>query len=291
VTAMTIAAYSTIHELFDGKKVIRILAWMYSVSLLGASFGPMLGMAVLSYGSWRVIFFTLMGWGCISFLLLYLYMPETANKDDVTSLKGAFQSYIRLVLDMNFMRPTLAFCFLFAALMAWITASPFIIMLYFHQSQLFFSIVQAIVFLGFLLGTQTIHFTMNHFDVKHIAQVGLWIGFVGGCCIIAFPLLFDNIWAIVVPMTTITFAIGFSSPILNRLSIEGSEESTGNKLSLFYILVSFFSMVGSFLVTMFNNQGVIAFLVTAFLFSCGWLIIELLFILKRSYSVRALNRK
>ena len=77
ISSMMVSGYACIHESYEHKEAIRLLAIMGGVSVLAPALGPLLGAIVLSFASWRFIFWIIGLLSTIMLISLYYNMPET----------------------------------------------------------------------------------------------------------------------------------------------------------------------------------------------------------------------
>ncbi len=66
------AGYSSIHESFEQRKAIQILAIMGSVTVLAPAFGPLVGGLILNFLNWRWIFGILVIWALVALCILWI---------------------------------------------------------------------------------------------------------------------------------------------------------------------------------------------------------------------------
>ncbi|KZL78787.1 major facilitator superfamily transporter protein [Colletotrichum tofieldiae] len=64
------------------------LGWFLSGTTIGPAFGPLLGGIVVTFTSWRVIFWTQAGFAGVALISVYFCMPETIHKSRESELAG-----------------------------------------------------------------------------------------------------------------------------------------------------------------------------------------------------------
>jgi MFS transporter, DHA1 family, multidrug resistance protein len=119
------------HEATDAARVLSMLAIVTSIGQLLA---PMIGGQLLLLGGWRAVFvvLTLFGAGCA--VTTYLRVPETwpREKRASSALSQSFAAYGRLLTDPVTWGHVLCGGMAFASMFAYITATPFVYIEYFH---------------------------------------------------------------------------------------------------------------------------------------------------------------
>lgn len=269
IASMIVAGYATIHELFDHKKAITTLAWMFSITVLAPALGPLLGAIILNFANWRWIFGILAIWGGIALTVLFFKMPETNPKKhkDAIKLKQTIIQYKNILLNMDYMRPTLSYCFLFGTLISWITAGPFLVITELHKSTFEFGIFQALIFGSYITGTRLVKPMMEKYKTKNLINVGLTIVFSGGLLSLVTLLYPQALILMIVSLMLIAGGTGFSSPPLNRTAIEASSEPMGVRVAMYSTLMSIFGAASSILISATYNNSLAALAAILMIFS------------------------
>lgn len=255
---LTAAGYAAIHELYEEKKAIEVLAWVAAVSILAPMLGPFLGGLVLLRSDWRTIFLcifclALVGWGG-----LILSMPETNTRPDPQALhwRKLSQSYKRILSTQGFLLAVLSDGFLFGSVMGWITASPFLLMEQFQLTRFEFGLVQVPIFAAYGLGAALIGKLMNRVGLEKAIWVGLWIAITG-----AFLLLFTSPlqslhfgMKMIFPMSLFSFGFGLVSAPLTRKALFATPEKLGVSTAMLDLGIVGSGALGSGLISLLFND-------------------------------------
>lgn len=78
-TAILVIGPAVIRDLYRPLDRATALAWFYTGTLIGPTIGPLLAGAVVTYTTWRVIFWVQTGISAISLLATYFLLAETMN--------------------------------------------------------------------------------------------------------------------------------------------------------------------------------------------------------------------
>ncbi|CAI7618012.1 unnamed protein product [Penicillium pancosmium] len=78
--ASQVIATVVIGDIYPAVTRGRALGWLMVSTTLGPGIAPLLGGAIVSYTSWRVIFWTQSGMASLSVLLLAIFLPETIHE-------------------------------------------------------------------------------------------------------------------------------------------------------------------------------------------------------------------
>lgn len=254
--SVIVAGYAAIHELFETKRAIQILAFMGSIVILAPGLGPLAGSLVLLVGSWRTIFWLLALWGGVLVLLLYRYMPESNPhiRQQSLEMKKVLRSYLKIIQHPGFTLNTLMFCLFFSAFITWITAGPFVIN-NLGDSTVIFGVAQVLIFGCFMLGAQLVGTLMDRFGPNGLIYIGLSIVLFGG--LLGWILTRDstNLMGMIAGMMIFSFGGSLAFASLNRLAMEASPEPMGAKMAVFSTAMTGFGAIASSLVNIFaiNN--------------------------------------
>lgn len=252
--SVVVAGYAAIHELFETKQAIRILALMGSIVIIAPGLGPLAGSLVLLMGTWRTIFWVLAIAAAILIVLLYRFMPESNPhiKAYPLALKATMKSYGEIIKKLSFTLRTLIFCFLFSVFITWITGGPFIVISGLHKSGVSFGIIQFFVFSCFVLGVRCVNPLMERLGINGLVHTGLAIAYFG--ILLAWILTFNpqNLIGMVIGMMIFSFGGSLAFAPLNRLAMEASPEPMGAKMALFSTAMTSFGAIGSGLVSIFS---------------------------------------
>ncbi len=260
VTALVIAGYSTIHDLYNQKQAIHILAIMGSITLLAPAFGPLIGSMIMYFSNWRWVFGCLAIAGIFVITGLFFKMPETVKENtEKPGLKRIITQYKNIFMNKSFILFSLLPLFLFSALIAWIVSGPFLLIDVFHFQPHDFGIAQAFIFGGLILGLRMVKTMMEKYPLKKIILIGSMTSLFGGMYGFLTSILFPNVvWNIIIAMMLISVGAGLVFPIANRLSVESSTEPMGSRVAVSSFLTSIFGMIGSGIISGFYNGKLVS---------------------------------
>lgn len=272
VTSMIVAGYATIHAMYDQVRAIKNLAWMNSITVLAPALGPLFGAVILMFSGWRWIFIILAIWASIALCILWRWMPETCEEAHIASPKKIIYQYGCILKNWQFMKPMLALSVLFAAMIAWIAAGPFLVMESFHYSALMFGCLQAMVFGSFILGTLWVSKVIGKISIEKIVKTSILLAMIGGVSSFLLSIvLSDYLAIIVIPMMIFALGAGMGFPVFNRLAIDGSQEPMGIKMALFASFLGISGLFGSIIISLFYTGTVLGFATLLLAFSVALL--------------------
>lgn len=259
IPSMLIAGYACIHELYDTKEAIKILALMGSITVLAPALGPLLGSFILLVTSWRGIFYFILVWAIIAIALLFQFMPEPLPKDQRVpiNIPLIMQQYARVLFNKKFILFIFVFGFLFAGFIVWISAGPLLVIEGYGYSPMVFGWIQAGVFTVYIIANRLVKYFIEWYGSKQLIWGGLHIALFGAMLGLILALLYPhNLWLFLIGMTTYSFGAALSSAPLNRTIIEASDQPMGVRMSLFTVIWTLFIVIGSLIPATFLTSYV-----------------------------------
>ena len=146
------------HEPGDAARVLSMLAIVTSI---GPLLAPLIGGQLLLLGGWRAVFVALTLFGAVCAVTAFLRVPETWPREKRASgaLIHSFAAYGKLLRDPVAWGHVLCGGMAFASMFAYITATPFVYIEYFHVSAQHYGFLFGLNIIGIMLG----NFLNTHF--------------------------------------------------------------------------------------------------------------------------------
>ncbi|UGY91084.1 multidrug effflux MFS transporter [Streptomyces gobiensis] len=138
-----VIARAVVRDLFDGLAMARFFSTLMLISGAAPVLAPVLGGQVLRFTDWRGIFLVLAGTGLLLTLITFRWLPETLAPADRHSggIPEALRTMRGLFADRIFTGYLLTGALTFAALFAYVAASPFVVQEIYGASPQTFSLV------------------------------------------------------------------------------------------------------------------------------------------------------
>lgn len=138
-----VIARAVVRDLYDGVAMARFFSTLMLVSGVAPIVAPLIGGQILRVTDWRGVFLVLTVVGLLLGGLVWARLPETlpAGERHGGGVAEALHSMRRLLADLPFSGFMLAGGFAFAALFAYIAASPFVIQEIYGASPQTFSLL------------------------------------------------------------------------------------------------------------------------------------------------------
>jgi Bcr/CflA subfamily drug resistance transporter len=256
-----VAGYASIHELFDQKNAIPLLAKMNSITILAPALGPLVGGLILTQASWRWTFWPLFLLGVLVLILLVKWMPEPLAPEKRQALKPAklLLQYKAIIKNPQFMLLLLAYSSIFCGFIAWLVAGPFLVITQFHYEPFIFGLLQILVFGFYILSNRLVKRMMETLGVNQLIVRGLTLTFLGASLAILNSLLFPSyLSGLILGMMVYSFGFGFCSAPLQRLAIEAASEPMGCRMAILSTSLGVFGLFSTILVNLSYNGQLIS---------------------------------
>lgn len=112
---------------FKGNELTSFMSFLMAINSLGPILGPIVGSLVVTYFSWPVIFFILVGWGIVLLYLTKFHVPESLAVEKRE--KSALVSILKMktdLLNLKFMLTVFSLSFVMGGFFSYLAASPFV---------------------------------------------------------------------------------------------------------------------------------------------------------------------
>ncbi len=255
VSSVVVAGYAAVHETFETKIAIKIIALMGSVVILAPAFGPILGALVIEFSNWRMIFNILSLGGVTSLLLLVFAMPGLQKENYPLHLREIFKDYWRIGTRKAFLTFALPFCFMFLSLICWVVESPFILVEHYHQSTIAYGLIQLYVFGFFIIGAQITGFAVNRVSPIMLIKIGLLVALVASTGFVLACLSTSPLYVMIICMMFVALGLAMTFGPLSRFAIEACTEPMGRRMAIFSSYMSIFGVFSTLLVTFVKTDS------------------------------------
>ncbi|MFE0511737.1 multidrug effflux MFS transporter [Streptomyces sp. NPDC058964] len=151
-----VIARAVVRDLYDGVAMARFFSTLMLISGVAPIVAPLIGGQILRVTDWRGVFVVLTVVGAALAALVWLRLPETlppAERND-GGVGQALRSMRGLLADLPFTGYMLAGGFAFAALFAYISASPFVVQEIYGASPQTFSLLFGLNSVGLVVAGQ-----------------------------------------------------------------------------------------------------------------------------------------
>lgn len=233
--AASVLARAVVRDVYAPAEAIRKLSLMAMVTAIAPLVAPLLGSLLLGWFGWRGTFAAVLAWGILCFAVVWWQLPETlpAERRGALPLSGAFVAYFHLLCDPVVIALLLAGGMSFAAMFAYITASPF----YFIELQRFSPTAYGALFAANALGI----FAANYLNSRLVkargaaamAGIGSACGFAGAVLLALAVAQPDCVAAVIVGLFVVVSMTGLLGANCVGLLMARYPQNAGAAAALF----------------------------------------------------------
>ncbi|MQS06657.1 multidrug effflux MFS transporter [Streptomyces alkaliphilus] len=154
--AGVVIARAIVRDMFDGLAMARFFSTLLLISGVAPILAPVVGGQLLRFTSWRGLFILLAVGGVVLVLIVVRLLPETLPPERRTSggIGPALRDMRELCRDRFFLGHMLTCSFAFAALFAYVAASPFVVQELYGASPQTFSLLFMVNSMGLIAMSQ-----------------------------------------------------------------------------------------------------------------------------------------
>lgn len=229
VVAMAIA-----RDLFEGRRLVQMLSRLALITGMAPIVAPLVGSWMISYVSWRGVFWALALYGASIVALVWLLIVETRPRVERTSggLKAMVGAYKRVLSDRIFVGAWLTAAATAGGLWSYVSTSSVLLQEVFGLSPRGFGAIFAICSVGVFLGVQ-LGSRLSPRVGPHRVLVVATTGMVLAASTLLVVNAASDSWVPLVPtMFAFTLSFGACSPNLQLLGLQHHRRDSGVAASL-----------------------------------------------------------
>lgn len=236
--AAIVIARAVVRDLYDGMAMARFFSTLMLISGVAPIVAPLIGGQVLRVTDWRGVFAVLTVIGVLIGALVWARLPETLAPADRHSggVGEALRSMRTLLADRSFTGYMLTGGFAFAALFAYISASPFVIQEIYGASPQTFSLLFGLNSVGLVIvGQINGKILVGRVDLDRVLGTGLAIVVTAATVLLLMSLgVFGEVG--LVPVAAALFvlmsAMGITLPNTQALALMRTKHAAGSASAL-----------------------------------------------------------
>lgn len=233
-----VIARAVVRDLYDGVAMARFFSTLMLISGVAPIIAPLIGGQILRITDWRGVFVVLTGVGLLLTALVWAKLPETlAPADRHGGGVGETLASMRLLLaDRAFTGYTLTGGFTFAALFAYVAASPFVVQEIYGASPQTFSLLFGLNSIGLvIMGQINGRVLVGRVPLDKVLGLGLTVVVAAAVALLLMSLgVFGEVG--LVPMAAALFvlmsAMGITLPNTQTLALMRTRHAAGSASAL-----------------------------------------------------------
>jgi DHA1 family bicyclomycin/chloramphenicol resistance-like MFS transporter len=221
--AALVIVRAIVRDLYGGTEIARIFATLMLVSGLAPILAPIAGAQLLEFTSWRGVFVTLGVAGLLLLGTVLLGVRETlpAERRESGGLRHTLATFWLLLRDRSFMAAAVAGGLGFAAMFAYISASPFVLQEIYGVSPSVYSLIFAANALGLTLMAQVGGRLAGRIRPARLVLAGLFVSLAGALALAAGVLSGLGLPAVVAALFVLMCGAGLVLPGTGALALAG----------------------------------------------------------------------
>jgi len=221
--------YSIIHEKFEDKTAVRVIALMANVTILAPLLGPVVGGIIVSLAGWRYVFIVISFIAFISLCGLIKYTPRSNKVVDRINIKNIVVTYCSILKNRNFAIGCFAICLNILPLITWIGLAPVLIMKTAKLSFIHYIVCQIIALGGLSLASLVMQFIAGKFKFYNIMITGNFLFIIGAFFSLVF---YYNPLLIAIGFFINGFGVGFFNGLAFRIIMSNTQFSQSMTITL-----------------------------------------------------------
>ena len=197
---------------FDHRNAARVLSLMMMVSGLAPIIAPLIGSVLVTFVSWRVVFWVLSAFGAILFVWTLFGLEESRSAETAAHARGEhpFRAYLALLQSPALIGYALALSFNGAALFAYISAAPGLLEGHYGLRPILFGMVFSLNAVGLVMMTQINARLLHRYTPEQIINLARPVTLVMAAllAVSAFTGIGGR-WGVLVPLFFVIGSFGF----------------------------------------------------------------------------------
>ncbi len=229
-----VIAYACVRDRYTGNAAARYFSLLLLVTGLAPILAPLVGAQILSLSGWRAIFVALAGLSGAVLIACVGWLPESLPRPSRQSggLRATGAVYVRLLGDRNLVGYALTNAFVFAAMFAYISGSPFVLEDLHGLSPRQYSVVFAVNALGLVAAAQASGRLVRHVEARRLLTVGAIGSAVGGVALLVFVTTGAGLWPLLAGFFIVVTSVGLVLPNAAALGLEHHGSNAGAAAAL-----------------------------------------------------------
>ncbi len=256
-----VAAVAMVRDFFPVNESARIFSLL--VLILGVSplLGPTVGGFIAAAWGWRSVFFALIAVAIFIVFLLRFFLPEGQKADASVSLhlRPIFSTFFGILKEPAFYTYAFASAFSFATLFIYVAASPTVFMEFYGLSPKSYSLVFALLSIGFIASSQLNVLLGRRVKSAVIFRIALCVQIAAALVFFGAALMGGlNFYVTFALLFTCLAAIGFNNPNATALALAPLTRHMGSASALLGFIQIGVAGIASAGIGLFAAKGVTA---------------------------------
>ena len=210
-----VVARAVVRDRYDDHEVLHVYSLLTLVFGVGPVLAPLLGGWVMATAGWRAIFGVQAAFGVVVGLIAFFRLPE--SRSEATRAKAMaerpWRGYAALLAEPRLRGLWLTASLSGAALFAYVTAAPRVVIEVFHIAPAQFGWVFGANAVGLVSAAQVNARLARRLPSARLLPMALWASLAAAAVLMADAMTgFGGIWGVLVPLFAVIAGFGLSQP-------------------------------------------------------------------------------
>ncbi len=265
--ATAVVPPAIVRDIFSPQECATVFSHLVLVMGLAPIVAPVIGNIFLTIFEWKTIFIFTTGFGIFCLILAYYTIPNGESLSHRDEMSNALKKYFGILHDRNFVVCTISNGLALAALLSYITGSPFVYLNFFHISSHGYSLFFCANAIGFMVIAQVNARLLKKFSIEEILAKIMFITSLAGGILIFVGYNEPTFWFLTSILFIFLMGLGIILPNSAALALSNQPKHTGSAAALLGTLQFGLATIASFLVSKFNDGT--AFSMSLIVGGCG----------------------
>lgn len=227
-----------VRDLYSGTEMTKFSSLLALVNGVAPVLAPILGAQLLRFAPWQGVFIVLSVVGLIMALIVFFSLPETLpqNSRSLGGIQNTLITFRNLILDRSFMGYAMSQGFVFAAMFAYISGSPFVVQNIYGASAQMFSLIFAVNGIGIIIASQITGRLAGRIREEKLFIIGVCISAIGSVILLTMLFFNTSLYLILIPLFFVVSSVGVVSTTGFTLAMQNHRKSAGSASALLGVL-------------------------------------------------------
>ncbi len=253
-----VASRAMVRDLFPVKETAKVFSTLILIMGIAPMVAPTLGGVVVEALGWRAVFVILGGFSLLILLIIFFLTPESKGPDKEFSLMpgSVLKKYLEVGRNPIFLVYGLAGAFGMAAMFAYISGSPYVIMEYLGFSETEFGWIFGANAMSFILGSQVNRIVLRNVSTERVTLFSGVSSFLAGLMLVIGLAsgLMPRI-GILFLLSFLLFGLGFFAPNTMALALAPFKRLAGSAAALVGTIRMLTGAIATALVSELHNDS------------------------------------
>lgn len=202
-----------VRDVYPPEKAVKALAYVSSLMAIAPVMAPSLGGILVSFGDWRLTFWSLVGFGLLAMALTFFLVDESLPQRQPLHPRVIGKNFLTLLSSHHFVGNVLTSSFLYAGAFAFLSGASFVLIEFFNVKPTHFGLYFMFIVAGYIGGNLFTAKIAHRWPPARAFKLGIATSVIPSSLMVAANLAgyFHPVLA-VLPVLFVTLAIGLVLP-------------------------------------------------------------------------------